>query len=236
MVYKKISHFLSGFPAARLTLCLLCGNHSDGNGICPPCAAELPWLQRACRHCALPLSAPAEVSGICARCLQQAPSFNTARAAWLYAFPIGQLVQRFKYRGDLAAGHSLAQLAAGPLRPTDKAPDLLAPIPLHWRRYWQRGFNQSQLIAAELGRQWHLPVHARLLRRVVAREAQLRLKRSQRLRNPEHSFAVCSPVEGRHIGLVDDVITTGATLEAAARALIAAGAAWVSAYALARTP
>ncbi|WKT60944.1 ComF family protein [Microbulbifer thermotolerans] len=236
MVYRKISHILAGFPAATLTLCLLCGNRSGGSGICTHCAAELPWLQRACRHCALPLPATAEKSGICARCLQQAPTFSTARAAWLYAFPIGQLVQRFKYRGDLVAGHSLAQLAAGPLRPADKAPDLLAPIPLHWRRYWQRGFNQSQLIAAELGRQWHLPVHARLLRRVAAREAQQRLKRSQRLRNPEHSFAVRAPVEGKHIGLVDDVITTGATLEAAARALVAAGATRVSVYALARTP
>ncbi|WP_073276159.1 ComF family protein [Microbulbifer donghaiensis] len=224
---------MSHSVAPRLARCLLCGDSATGNGLCAPCSAELPYLHDACGTCALPLPRGATS---CPRCLQRPPSFSSASAAWHYAFPIGQLVQHFKYRGDLAAGHSLARLAAVAIEPRDRRPDLLVPIPLHWRRYWSRGYNQAQLIAVEFGRQWQLPVHSRLLRKRSATETQLQLKRAQRLRNLSQSFAVGEAVAGLHIGLVDDVITTGATLEAAARTLLAAGAAQVSAYALARTP
>ncbi|MFC6981225.1 ComF family protein [Microbulbifer taiwanensis] len=203
------------------------------SGLCAPCAAELPCLHSACMRCALPLAAGANV---CARCLQQPPFFATASAAWHYAFPIGQLVQRFKYRNDLAAGHSLAQLAAEHLSPGIEQPDLLVPIPLHWRRYWSRGYNQAQLIATEFGRRWRIPVDARLLRKLAGGDTQQQLKRAQRLRNLRGSFVASRPVDGLHIGLVDDVITTGATLDAAARTLLDTGAVKVSAYTLARTP
>jgi len=232
MVYRFFSHFSSRSYSPRLALCLLCGDGADGGGLCTPCAAELPWLHSACRRCALPLPS----AGDCPRCLQQPPSFASARAAWHYAFPVGQLIQRFKYRNDLAAGHSLAQLAAGHIQPREEMPDLLVPVPLHWRRYWSRGYNQAQLIAEEWSRRWRIPVNARLLRKVAAGETQQQLKRAQRLRNLAESFVVRGRADGLHIGLVDDVITTGATLEAAARALLEAGAARVSAYALARTP
>ncbi len=233
MVYRPISHLLSRSLSPRLALCLLCGDAADRGGLCTPCSAELPWLHSACARCALPLPGSATS---CPRCLQQPPSFASARAAWHYAFPIGQLVQRFKYRGDLAAGHSLAQLAAIHIPPQEDVPDLLVPVPLHWRRYWSRGFNQAQLIAEEWGRRWQIPVNARLLRKVAAGDTQQQLKRAQRLRNLSRSFAVRKPVDGLHIGLVDDVITTGATLEAAARTLLEGGAGRISAFALARTP
>lgn len=230
MVYKPISDFLS----RKLTRCVLCGDAGPGLcGICGPCLGELPQLLHACSLCALPLPATANT---CPHCLQQPPTFASARAAWHYAFPIGQLIQRFKYRGDLVAGHSLAQLAATQLQPREQKPDLLVPVPLHWRRYWRRGFNQAQLIAAEFGRQWRIPVSARLLRKGRAGTTQQQLKRAQRLRNLSHSFAVRGAVDGLHIGLIDDVITTGATLEAVSRVLIDAGAWRISTYALARTP
>ncbi|WP_244506284.1 ComF family protein [Microbulbifer marinus] len=224
---------MSRSVAPRLAHCLLCGGRAAGSGLCAPCTAELPYLRDACTSCALPLQPGASS---CPRCLQQPPSFSRASAAWHYAFPIAPLVQRFKYRGDLAAGHSLARLAAPAIEPRDARPDLLVPVPLHWRRYWSRGYNQAQLVAAEFGRQWQLPVRTRLLRKHSATDTQLQLKRAQRLRNLSQSFAVTGAVAGLHIGLVDDVITTGATLEAAARTLLDAGATRVSAYALARTP
>ncbi|WP_346838642.1 ComF family protein [Microbulbifer sp. SAOS-129_SWC] len=230
MVYKSIGRYLS----QRIARCLLCGDTcGHDSGLCQPCQRELPQLGDACQRCALPLPPAAHT---CPGCLQHPPAFASARAAWHYAFPVGQLIQRFKYRGDLAAGFSLARLAAPRLLPPDDAPDLLLPLPLHWRRYWQRGFNQAQVIAAELSRQWHIPLAPRLLRKTSAGHRQQQLNRAQRLRNLEHSFTVRGPVAGMHIGLVDDVITTGATLEAASRALLAAGAARISAYALARTP
>lgn len=229
MVYKHLSHLLS----RGLARCVLCAaGPAEPHGVCAPCRGELPYLHSACRRCALPLPQPADA---CANCLQQPPAFASARAAWHYAFPVGQLIQRFKYHRDLTAGHSLALLAAAQIRPVDP-PDLLAPIPLHWRRYLTRGYNQAQLLAAEFGRQWNIPVKPRLLHKHTATGTQQQLKRGQRLRNLRDSFRVRGTPGGLHIGLVDDVITTGATLEAAARCLLEAGAARVSTFALARTP
>lgn len=234
MVYRLLSQFLS----RSLARCLLCGDScAHHSGLCGGCRAELPTLHAACDRCALPLPpSPSNSGRTCPRCLQQPPAFASARAAWHYAFPVGQLVQRFKYRGDLAAGHSLARLAAARLEPADSRPDLLVPIPLHWRRYWGRGFNQAQLIAAEFGHQWRLPVAVRLLRKRRIGASQQTLSRARRLQNLVHSFRVQGEIERLHIGLVDDVITTGATLEAASRALLDAGAWRISTYALARTP
>ena len=229
MVYRLISQFLS----RQLTRCLLCHDRAEGAGLCAPCTDELPALVQACHRCALPLPPAAET---CPQCLQRPPAFARARAAWHYAFPLAQLLQRFKYQGDLAAGRTLAQLAAAPLAPHSDPPDLLLPVPLHWRRYWRRGFNQAQLIATEFGRQWGLPVNPGLLRKRSASAAQQQLGRSQRLHNLQHSFYLRRPLPGLHVGLVDDVITTGATLEAASRTLLDAGATRVSAFALARTP
>jgi ComF family protein len=222
------------FLSSQLAHCLLCSNRgAETSGVCMDCRRELPFLVDACRRCALPLPAGSQT---CAKCLQQPPAFAGARAAWHYAFPVGQLIQRFKYRRDLAAGHSLALLAAEYLKPVDDLPDLLLPVPLHWRRYWSRRYNQAQLIATEFGRQWDIPAPARLLRKRSATNTQQQLKRQQRLRNLRESFTASRKVAGLHIGLVDDVITTGATLEAAAQTLLAAGAARVSAFALARVP
>ena len=230
MVYRHFSRYLSH----RLTRCLLCGAAcGHPSGICDGCQTDLPALRHACDLCALPLPAGANR---CPRCLRQPPVFTSALAAWHYAFPVGQLIHSFKYRGDRVAGRALARLAAERLAPTAEPPDLLVPIPLHWWRYWRRGFNQAQLIADIFGHQWGIPVAPRLLRRVRAGEAQQQLKRSQRLRNLADSLVARGSLEGLHIGLVDDVITTGATLEAAARALIDAGAWRISTYALARTP
>ncbi|WKD50095.1 ComF family protein [Microbulbifer spongiae] len=229
MVYHSLSALLSH----NLAQCLLCGDRAGESGLCTPCAAELPRLGNACETCAQPLPSAARY---CPDCLRQPPHLSGVRAAWQYAYPVNQLIQRFKYRGDLAAGHSLVQLAAQVMEPAAERPDLLAPIPLHWRRYWRRGYNQAQLIAAGLGRHWQLPVRPRLLRKVVATQTQSQLRRPQRLRNLLQSFALRENVGGCHVGLVDDVLTTGATLEAAAQKLLLAGAGKVSAFVLARTP
>lgn len=229
MVYRLISHFLS----RRLALCLLCSRPAGtAAGICHACSADLPQLQCACPRCALPLP----VAATCPRCLRRPPVFDAAHCAWHYAYPVAQLVRRFKDRGDMAAAHSLTMLAAAQLGPPAPPPDILVPVPLHWRRYWQRGFNQAQVIATKLGDAWGLPVHTGKLRRARAGASQRGLDRRQRLRNLEGCFVARGRFDGLHVGLVDDVMTTGATLEAAARTLHSAGAVSISAFALARTP
>ncbi|AWF79702.1 ComF family protein [Microbulbifer sp. A4B17] len=230
MVYK----FFNKNLAQSLTCCMLCGGASGEFGICSACTGELPVLNCGCRYCALPLAAAK--NSICAGCIQRPPAYTKISAAWQYAFPINHLIQRFKYHRDLAAGDSLTQLAARQLWPPEDTPDLLTPIPLHWRRYWQRGYNQAQLIASGLGRHWDIPVELRLLRKTTSTKTQSQLSRNQRLKNLSESFTVRREIQGAHIGLVDDVVTTGATLEATTRQLLAAGAKKVSAFVLARTP
>ncbi|GAA5524390.1 hypothetical protein Maes01_00947 [Microbulbifer aestuariivivens] len=225
---------------SRLVRCVLCGGAAEpGCGVCPGCAAELPALGTACHSCALPLppsSGASHRKRQCPACLTRTPALSSAHCAWHYGFPINQLIQRFKYDGDLAAGFSLSALAAKTLADQIDSLDLLVPVPLHWWRYWRRGFNQAELVAAALGQAWGLPVGPRVLRKSRPSSAQQSLDRRQRLRNLSGSFTVRANVEGCRVGLVDDVITTGATMESAATALLAAGAMRVSAIALARTP
>ena len=236
----------------QLARCLLCGE-GDGvlNGICAPCSNDLPALGHSCQTCALPL--PNTGDRHCASCQQQPPPQSLSRACWYYAYPVAQLIQRFKYQRDLAAGRTLAELAAArlnpeSLRPTlhhnqhhnqhpNQHPDLLIPVPMHWRKQlFERGYNQAQLIADILARQWQIPVDNRALRKITRTGSQQELKRAQRLKNLVESFSAHPRVRGLHIGLVDDVITTGATAEAAAGSLRAAGATSVTVYALARVP
>lgn len=221
-----------------LLRCILCGGGAEPRfGVCEGCALDLPFIETACRTCAMPLPpAPSGPGRQCPSCLSRPPACTVSRCAWHYGFPVNQLIQHFKYEGDLAAGHSLARLAAETLADMAGSLDLLIPIPLHWRRYWQRGFNQAQLVAETFGKAWQLPVLTRGLRKRQASDRQQSLDRRQRLRNLSGSFAVRAAVKGRRVGLVDDVITTGATMEAAASALLEAGAAQISAIALARTP
>lgn len=221
----------------QLARCLLCGSGERvTNGICTPCCHDLPALGHSCHGCALPL--PNNDDHLCATCQQQPPPQSQSRACWYYAYPVAQLIQRFKYQRDLAAGRTLAELAASTLQPlSSQGPDLLVPVPMHWRKHFARGYNQAQLIANTLGAQWHIPVEPRALRKVTPTDSQQKLRRSQRKRNLARSFTSnAEVVAGLHIGLVDDVVTTGATLEAAAQALLDAGALQVSAIALARTP
>ncbi|WP_226664547.1 ComF family protein [Microbulbifer aggregans] len=230
--------FIANQLQRRLTRCLLCNAaEADACGTCAPCRHELPHLGQACQQCALPLATATDT--LCPRCLRQPPSNSSCHACWYYAYPVAQLIQRFKYRADLTAGRTLAEVAAQQLAPAvsrDNRPDLLVPMPLHWRRQLARGYNQAQLIADIWGRRWQIPVNNRLLRKAVFTGSQQQLKREERLKNLSRSFAASNAVKGRHIGLVDDVITTGASLEAASATLLTAGARLVSTYALARTP
>nr|WP_237709693.1 ComF family protein [Microbulbifer agarilyticus] len=223
----------------HLARCLLCGSGDEVQaGVCAPCQHDLPTLGHACARCALPL--PETQDRHCAACIQRPPPQAASVACWSYAYPVAQLVQRFKYQRDFAAGRTLAELAAQALYPhIQLAPrvDILVPIPMHWRKQLiGRGYNQAQLIADIFGHHWRLPVAPGALRKVAASDSQQTLTRAQRRKNLTHSFAAEPQVQNLHVGLVDDVITTGATQEAAAQSLLAAGAARVSVFALARTP
>ena len=220
--------------------CLLCDEVADGTTpVCMACETELPWLGDHCQRCAVPLPAAGMT---CGQCLMQPPAFERVVAPWTYNFPIDSLITRFKHSAKWPYGHLLGDLLAQSLqhRFNDDLPrpDVLVPVPMSTRRLCQRGFNQAAMLARWLSERLDVPIDERLLLRPQDTNAQQDLNAEARKRNLHHAFAMASDasVKGRHLALVDDVLTTGATAQALALLLLDAGASRVDVYCLARTP
>ncbi|MGC1330374.1 ComF family protein [Pseudomonas sp.] len=220
--------------------CLLCDESAEQPyPLCAACEAELPWLIERCRRCALPMP----MDGLlCGQCVRRAPPFTQVEAPWHYGFPVDSLISRFKHNARWPLGRLLGELLGQWLlaRFDDglARPDCLVPVPMGRKRLRQRGFNQAVLLARWLAPQLVLPVDEQLLLRPIETRAQQDLDARQRQRNLLQAFALAPRprVQGRHVELVDDVMTTGATARALAQLLLRAGAARVDVYCLARTP
>ena len=219
--------------------CLLCQRRSKRKlDLCHACEAALPRLETGCLRCALPLLR----TGVCGYCQLQAPSFTSVFTPYLYQFPADRMIQAFKYGGKFKHGRVLASLLAKHISkscdpsPNFAAPDVLVPVPLHWRRQIKRGFNQAELIARALSRQLDIPINTQLISRTRYTITQEGLSRQKRQSNLRQAFTAPSDVKGLSIAVIDDVVTTGSTAEAVARCLVQAGAQQVQIWALARTP
>ena len=211
--------------------CLVCeGRGVPGLDLCAACHDELPWLGAACTGCAQPL-AESDAGARCGQCLRMPLPLDTISAALRYAPPIDRLLPRFKFHQDLAAGRVLAQLMAARL-PALPRSAVLVPVPLHPSRLRARGYDQALQLARALARLRALPCR-RLLKRVVATAPQSELDAAARRRNLRDAFS-CHRAPPAHVVLVDDVMTTGATLRAAAEALRRRGATRVDAWICAR--
>jgi ComF family protein len=215
-------------------VCVLCGRAgSEGHDICHACAAELPWLQNGCRRCAIPL--PQE--GICGACLKKPPAFDSAFAAFEYDAPADSLIQGLKFNARLYNARLLGEVMARRLQECGvERPQLLIPVPLHARRLRERGFNQALELARPLARTLELPLRPEICRRLRATPPQTGLDAKARRRNLKGVFEV-KPIAGiSHVAIVDDVMTTGSTVGAMARALKRAGVARVDVWICARAP
>ena len=213
--------------------CLVCGEPgANGRDLCTDCLAALPRQGPACPRCALPMPHP----GTCGECLQRPPPLDAAHAAFDYAFPLDRLLPRLKFHRDFAAGRVLAQCMAERYASLPR-PDALLPVPLHRARLRRRGYDQALELAAPLARRLRIPLLADTLQRTRATSPQSELDAVARQRNLRHAFAVRADAPlPDHVVLVDDVMTTGATLEAAAKTLRRAGVARVDAWVCARVP
>ena len=208
--------------------CLLCGAESAPELLCAACAAELPALPEPCPRCALPSPAGA----VCGSCLNRPPHFDTTLALWRYEFPCDRLVQALKYRARLALAEFFARnLASRPLPEID----LVVPMPLHPRRLAERGFNQALEIARGVARRLGRPIEPRCALRVKNTLPQARLPFDERAKNVRGAFLCKLDLSGASIAVVDDVMTTGATLNELARVLKRAGATRVENLVIART-
>jgi ComF family protein len=216
--------------------CALCAAPAGDALVCAACAATLPRVQSPCPVCALPTAEAA----VCGGCLRKPPAFAATLAAFIYAFPVDRLLQQLKYGGRLAyadwAAEALAATADAALRARSAAaaPECVVALPLSATRQRERGFNQAREIGVRVARRLGLPV-ARALERVAVGVPQTALPWSARARNVRGAFACRERIDGARIALVDDVMTTGATLAEAALTLRAAGAARVECWVVART-
>lgn len=214
--------------------CLLCGGSAGaGPNLCAGCAGDLPWIETACPACGLAL--PGIYS--CPRCQRRAPAFSGALCALRYEPPVTWLVYQLKYRRRLAAADALGAALVRRLRALDgtRRPDVLVPVPLHPSRLRARGYNQALELARSVAPALDLPLRAGALRRVRSTPPQTGMtSRRERRRNLAGAFVAPRPLGGAAVALLDDVLTTGATAEAAARALRRAGAARVEVWAAAR--
>lgn len=220
--------------------CLLCDEPTDQpHPLCTECEHALPWLDDHCTRCALPLPM-ADLT--CAQCSRRAPAFDQVVAPWYFGFPIDTLVSRFKHQSQWPLGRLMARLLGQALLHRFAEglakPDQLLPVPLTARRLRRRGFNQAALLARWLGGQVGIPCNEQLLRRARDTPAQQTLGAKARRRNLRQAFGLVSDarLDGLHLAIVDDVLTTGATAQAIAALLRKAGARRVDVYCLARTP
>ncbi len=225
---QTVQRFRRTFAGWLAQDCLLCGAPSAERPLCLACENDLPRLGCHCPRCALPT-----IGGeVCGRCLRKPPHFDAAHAVYEYSFPIDKLIQSFKYGHRLLLGdyfgHALAEQA------TILAFDRVIPLPLHPSRLRQRGFNQALELVRPLVRHSPALLDTDSCRRRRATAAQAGLPWRARAANVRGAFECTTDLKGQRLLLVDDVLTTGASLNELARVVKLHGASAVSVLVLAR--
>ena len=204
--------------------------------VCERCLRqpEPLYAEFYCRTCRTPFlnPHPLDETGQCAACRLGLNGFDEVYSFGAFDGTLRQLIHLFKFQGIKPLVRPLGEYLARTL-PREQRFDAIVPMPLHWRRRWQRGFNQSELLAREIARRWNAPL-LRAARRKRATTPQAGLTSAQRRLNVRGACEATRRLDGLHVLLVDDVMTTGATAGACASALKKAGAAHVSLLALAR--
>lgn len=240
MVYNWLSKaLLWAFPFN----CAVCGQDAGAGAsmdLCLPCRQDLPWLRQSCLRCANPLAgvpAPGRTPLVCGRCLHKPPHFERSHCAFAYREPVNWLLQELKYNQRLSGIPVLSRLLLEHLRAqVEHWPELIVPMPLHPSRLRRRGFNQALEIARPLAHSLGIPLYAGICERIRNTLQQSELPASRRAANVRNAFRMRASLPAKHVAIVDDVVTTGATVNELARLLRRNGAETVQVWAVARTP
>lgn len=246
--YSDLSKYVSLLDFKRLFAlllkphCFLCASsQTEQHGLCGACLKDLTWSPASsCTQCGL-----SSDGQICGSCISSPPDFDKTLAVFLYAFPVDTMIQRYKYAGTLSLSHTFGQLMGEKIGTTNNhdAIDLIIPMPMHPTRLKERGFNQALEIAKILERYLHkfsiLNGASKLDYKSVTRQTltppQASLPLKDRVKNIKGAFKISRNLTGKRIAIVDDVMTTGASLNELAKTLKKAGATHVECWIIART-
>ena len=242
--FKRAAGTALGLVRATLDLalpplCAACREPVDGKGLCPACWSKLSFITRPyCERLGIPFAYDPGPSILSMEAIADPPAYHRARAAVRFDEISRALVHAFKYGDRLDLAPMMGRWISRAGRELLAEADALVPVPLHWRRLWARRFNQSAVLAGVISRESGVPIVSGALKRVKATAQQVGLSRSERAANIQGAFRVPqegkATVAGRRLVLVDDVLTSGATVDGCARALLRAGAANVDVLIFAR--
>lgn len=232
---KKLSTFLrEKVNGLQLKHCLLCLETGCATHICSACAADLTAPKHPCPRCGISRVAPDTAP--CGRCLRQPPYFDASTSAFDYSFPLNQVIGQLKYGDKRYWARALAQAALPAFEQACahiSAP-VLVPVPMHKSKQRKRGFNQAELLARSLARYADVAFSNKLCKRIKASPPQTGLNRKNRRSNVKNGFAVSSKLPQQPLIIIDDVVTTGSTVDELARTLKQAGALEVYVFSIAR--
>lgn len=214
--------------------CMLCASYDAGSlGLCASCLQDLPWYSAAqCPQCGLNSD-----GRTCGSCLTASPGFDATSALFTYDFPLDRLLQQYKYREGLQLANTFASLLYQKLStlPRTSQTDVIIPMPMHEKRLQERGFNQALEIARIVAKESNVPLDCKTCQRVKFTPPQASLPLKERTKNIRGAFKCQHDLRGLNIAIIDDVMTTGASLDELAKTLKQAGAAHVACWVIART-
>lgn len=216
-------------------ICVLCGKPGEGErDLCADCLADLPYNTHACRRCARPLQAITDT--ICGQCLRAPPAYDRSFSLFHYTPPVDRLILRLKFNANLHLARLLGELMAGHLAEhSQTVPELIIPVPLHHSRLRERGYNQALEIARPIAKKLAIPIDYRSCARLRPTSAQSLLPAKERHGNVKGAFGVIKSIGAHHIAIIDDVMTTGHTLQEVATELRKSGVETIDVWVLART-
>ena len=226
--------FLSKLFPSR---CILCQQTVEqGFEVCPDCYQALPHNEVCCVRCALPLAEGINNSVLCGRCIQKLPDFDYAHSLFRYEDDVIGLVHRLKFGEKISYARSIGEMLLTRLLETDEMPDCLLPVSLHKSRLRQRGFNQSIEISRVLAKKLAIPIEHTAVIRQRSTVVQTGLNARQRQKNIKGAFSVVRRLDYQHVLIIDDVMTTGATVNELAKVLKKNGVERVGVLSIARAP
>lgn len=232
MVYKWLNKVQS---LLLPKFCLLCETRPAARaGLCCACTEDLPYHRHACVQCGYHLTEH-QLMPICGRCLSQPPCYDQTLAAFAYQAPIDTLIWQLKYQQRLSNARVLATFLLEAIRQQQTAiPQALVPVPLHPQRLRERGFNQALELARPISLQLNIPIERHLCQRNRRTLAQSQVSASQREANMKQAFTLVHKHAYRHVAIIDDVMTTGHTVNQLARVLRGSGVEKIDVWCIAR--